>query len=72
MEFKASTERKVAIYFDSDALLRLADMLCVPAEELDEYSHELRAEQLVAYHIQHGLEAELMALLEIYRPGVFL
>lgn len=67
-----STERKVAIYFDNDTLLRLADMLCVPAEELDEHSHELRAEQLVTYHLLHGLEAELIELLEIYRPGVFL
>ena len=66
-----STERKVAIYFDSDTLLRFANMLCVPAEELDEHSHELRAEQLVAYHQQHGLEVELMELLEVYRPGVF-
>ena len=66
-----STERKVAIYFDSDTLLRLAEMLCVPAEELDDVSHEIRAEQLVAYHIEHGLEPELMELLEIYRPGVF-
>lgn len=66
-----STERKVAIYFDSDTLLRLADMLCVPADILDPHSHETRAAQLVAYHVQHQLEAELIELLDIYRPGVF-
>ena len=66
-----STERKIAIYFDNETLLRLADMLCVPTEELDGIDHDTRAEQLFAYHTKHGLKDELMALLDIYRPDVF-
>lgn len=66
-----STERKIAIYFDNDTLLKLADMLCVPAEELDGADHDARAKQLLAYHTKHGLKDDLMALLDIYRPDIF-
>ncbi|MFT5193452.1 MAG: Leucine-rich repeat (LRR) protein [Cellvibrionaceae bacterium] len=66
-----SIERKIAIFFNNDTLLRLADMLCVPAEELNAPDHDKRAEQFLAYHTEHGLRAELIDLLEVYRPGVF-
>ena len=66
-----SVERKLAIHFNEDNLLQLADMLCVPAEEINAETHEERAEQIVNYHTQHGLADELINLLEIYRPGLF-
>ncbi|MFK7804068.1 MAG: leucine-rich repeat domain-containing protein [Anaerolineae bacterium] len=66
-----SIERKIAIYFDNETLLRLADMLCVPADELDGADHDAQAEQLLSYHTKHGLKDELMALLNIYRPNIF-
>ncbi|MEM9776035.1 MAG: leucine-rich repeat domain-containing protein [Chloroflexota bacterium] len=66
-----SVERKLAIHFGENDLIRLAEMLCVPAEEVDAPTHEKRAEQIVTYHTQHGLGEELTDLLEIYRPGLF-
>ncbi len=66
-----STERKVAIYFDDRTLNRFIEMLCVPAEEFDGMDHDGKAERLVSYHTEHGLHDDLLALLEIYRPGYF-
>ena len=66
-----SVERKVAIYFDDATLDQLIVMLCVPAEEFDGMDHDAKAERLVNYHAEHGLYADLVALLEIYRPGYF-
>ncbi|MEM8861743.1 MAG: leucine-rich repeat domain-containing protein [Chloroflexota bacterium] len=66
-----SIERKLAIYFNDQDLIKLADMLCVPEEEVNAPTHDERAEQLVAYHTKHGLAEELISLLDIYRPGYF-
>ncbi len=66
-----STERKIAIFFDSRTLNQLIEMLCVPAEEFESDDHEERAARLLSYHVEHGLEADLLDLLAIYRPDRF-
>ena len=57
--------------FDQQALDQLIASLAIPEAEMTGESTEELAGQLVQYHQTHGLEADLIELLDIFRPGHF-
>ena len=62
---------RVAEAFNEDALENLIDDLCVPPEEVETENHNEKAAVLIKYHETHGLEEELLTLLQVLRPTLF-